>query len=77
MFNSFFLVNFEIQALLPSMKEVLFILFAYLIGSIPTAVWISRYFFGVDIRDYGSGNAGATNTFRVLGLQMGLHSDVR
>ena len=54
------------------MKEVLFILFAYLIGSIPTAVWISRYFFGVDIRDYGSGNAGATNTFRVLGKKAGI-----
>jgi acyl phosphate:glycerol-3-phosphate acyltransferase len=53
------------------MKEVLFILFAYLIGSIPTAVWISKYFFGVDIRDYGSGNAGATNTFRVLGSKWG------
>ncbi|MFI5194246.1 MAG: glycerol-3-phosphate 1-O-acyltransferase PlsY, partial [Chitinophagales bacterium] len=53
------------------MKEVLFIFFAYLIGSIPTAVWISRYFFGVDIRDYGSGNAGATNTFRVLGSKWG------
>jgi acyl phosphate:glycerol-3-phosphate acyltransferase len=53
------------------MKEVLFIVFAYLIGSIPTAVWISRYFFGVDIRDYGSGNAGATNTFRVLGSKWG------
>ena len=53
------------------MKEVLFIFIAYLIGSIPTAVWISRYFFGVDIRDYGSGNAGATNTFRVLGSKWG------
>jgi acyl phosphate:glycerol-3-phosphate acyltransferase len=53
------------------MKEVLFIFIAYLIGSIPTAVWISRHFFGVDIRDYGSGNAGATNTFRVLGSKWG------
>ena len=53
------------------MLEVLFIFIAYLIGSIPTAVWISRYFFGVDIRDYGSGNAGATNTFRVLGSKWG------
>lgn len=53
------------------MKEVLFIVFAYLIGSIPTAVWISRYFFGIDIRDYGSGNSGATNTFRVLGSKWG------
>src|ERR1700712_4415695 len=53
------------------MKEVIFIFCAYLIGSIPTAVWISRYFFGVDIREYGSGNAGATNTFRVLGSKWG------
>jgi len=42
-----------------------------MIGSIPTSVWVSRYFFGVDIRDYGSGNAGATNTFRVLGAKWG------
>ncbi|MGB8190497.1 MAG: glycerol-3-phosphate 1-O-acyltransferase PlsY [Chitinophagaceae bacterium] len=53
------------------MKEVLLILSAYLIGSVPTAVWISRFFFGVDIREYGSGNAGATNTFRVLGARWG------
>jgi len=53
------------------MKELLLIVIAYLIGSIPTAVWVSRYFFGVDIRDYGSGNAGATNTFRVLGSKWG------
>jgi len=53
------------------MKEVLIILLAYLIGSIPTSVWVSRYFFGIDIRDYGSGNAGATNTFRVLGKKWG------
>ena len=53
------------------MKEVLLILLAYLIGSIPTAVWVSRYFFAIDIREYGSGNAGATNTFRVLGSRWG------
>jgi glycerol-3-phosphate acyltransferase PlsY len=53
------------------MKEVLFIALAYLIGSVPTAVWVSRYFFGIDIREYGSGNAGATNTFRVLGSKWG------
>ena len=53
------------------MKEFLFILCAYFIGSIPTAVWISRYFFAIDIREYGSGNAGATNTFRVLGSKWG------
>jgi acyl phosphate:glycerol-3-phosphate acyltransferase len=53
------------------MNELLVILVAYLIGSIPTAVWTSRYFFDIDIRDYGSGNSGATNTFRVLGSKWG------
>jgi glycerol-3-phosphate acyltransferase PlsY len=53
------------------MQEFLLILTAYCIGSIPTAVWVSKYFFGIDIRDYGSGNAGATNTFRVLGKRWG------
>jgi glycerol-3-phosphate acyltransferase PlsY len=53
------------------MTEVLLILLAYLIGSIPTAIWISRYFFDIDIREYGSGNSGATNTFRVLGSKWG------
>lgn len=53
------------------MKEVLLILSAYLIGSIPTSVWVSRYLFGIDIREYGSGNAGASNTYRVLGSRVG------
>jgi acyl phosphate:glycerol-3-phosphate acyltransferase len=53
------------------MTEVFLIIAAYLIGSIPTALIISKRFFGVDIRDYGSGNMGATNTFRVLGKQYG------
>ncbi|ULQ57477.1 glycerol-3-phosphate 1-O-acyltransferase PlsY [Flavihumibacter rivuli] len=53
------------------MKEALLILLAYLIGSIPTALWVSRSFFGIDIREYGSGNSGATNTFRVLGSKWG------
>jgi acyl phosphate:glycerol-3-phosphate acyltransferase len=53
------------------MTEVLLIVLAYMIGSIPTALWVSRYFFGIDIREYGSGNAGATNTFRVLGSKWG------
>ncbi|QEC68494.1 glycerol-3-phosphate 1-O-acyltransferase PlsY [Panacibacter ginsenosidivorans] len=53
------------------MNEFLLIILAYLIGSIPTAVWVSKRFFGIDIRDYGSGNAGATNTFRVLGSKWG------
>ena len=53
------------------MNEILLIIAAYLIGSIPTAVWVSRHFFEIDIRDYGSGNAGATNTYRVLGAKWG------
>ncbi len=53
------------------MKELLLIVCAYLIGSIPTALIISKKFFGIDIREYGSGNMGATNTFRVLGSQYG------
>lgn len=53
------------------MTEALLILIAYLLGSIPTSVWISRYYFDIDIRDYGSGNAGATNTYRVLGSKWG------
>ena len=53
------------------MKETILIIVAYLIGSIPTALIISRRFFDIDIREYGSGNMGATNTFRVLGAKYG------
>jgi acyl phosphate:glycerol-3-phosphate acyltransferase len=53
------------------MQEALLILLAYMLGSIPSSVWISKYFFGIDIRDYGSGNAGATNTYRTLGAKWG------
>lgn len=53
------------------MKEILLIVVAYMIGSIPTSVWVSKYFFGIDIREYGSGNAGATNSFRVMGPRLG------
>ncbi|HML58078.1 MAG TPA: glycerol-3-phosphate acyltransferase [Ferruginibacter sp.] len=53
------------------MKEFGLIVLAYLLGSIPTALLISKSFFGIDIREYGSGNMGATNTFRVLGPRYG------
>lgn len=53
------------------MNELALVIMAYLLGSIPTAVWVSRKVFNIDIRDYGSGNAGATNTFRVLGSRWG------
>lgn len=45
---------------------------AYLIGSIPTSVWWGKAFFAVDVREHGSRNAGATNTFRVLGAKAGV-----
>lgn len=48
------------------------ILIAYLLGSIPTAVWVGRLKYGIDIREHGSKNAGATNTFRVLGKKPGI-----
>ena len=51
--------------------NVLSVILAYLIGSVPYAIWISKWFFGVDVRDYGSNNAGATNTFRVIGKLAG------
>lgn len=45
---------------------------AYLIGSIPTSVWIGKSFFGIDVREHGSKNAGATNAMRILGWKAGL-----
>lgn len=45
---------------------------AYLVGSVPTAVWWGKRFYGIDVREFGSGNAGATNTFRVLGKRAGI-----
>jgi acyl phosphate:glycerol-3-phosphate acyltransferase len=54
-----------------SMYIVIFCVLAYLLGSIPTAVWIGKAFFGIDVREHGSGNAGATNTLRTLGKKAG------
>ncbi len=47
------------------------IITAYLLGSIPSAIWYGEAYFGIDVRKFGSGNAGATNTFRVLGKRAG------
>ena len=52
--------------------EVILILSAYLLGSIPSAIWIGKLFYGIDVREFGSGNAGATNVFRVLGKKAGI-----
>jgi len=51
---------------------ILFALLAYLTGAFPSAVWVGKTFYNIDVREYGSGNAGATNTFRVLGKGAGI-----
>jgi acyl phosphate:glycerol-3-phosphate acyltransferase len=51
---------------------ILALLIAYLLGSFPAAVWIGKAFYNVDVREHGSGNSGATNTFRVLGKKAGI-----
>ncbi|TFE03372.1 glycerol-3-phosphate 1-O-acyltransferase PlsY [Jeotgalibacillus sp. R-1-5s-1] len=53
------------------MELVVLFLAAYIIGSIPSGLWIGKAFFKKDIRNFGSGNLGATNTFRVLGKKAG------
>lgn len=54
------------------MIYIFLIAVAYLFGSIPTSVWVGKWFYGIDIREHGSGNAGATNTLRVLGWKAGI-----
>lgn len=54
------------------MSFLIFGLIAYVFGSIPTAVWIGKKWYGVDVREEGSKNSGATNTFRVLGKKAGI-----
>ncbi len=51
---------------------ILILLLSYLVGSIPTALIISKKIAGIDIRNYGSGNVGGTNVFRVIGWKYGL-----
>lgn len=48
------------------------VLAAYLLGSIPSSVWIGKIFYGIDVREHGSGNAGTTNTIRILGYKAGI-----
>ena len=52
--------------------SVIAVVLAYLAGSIPSAVWAGKIFHGIDVREHGSGNAGATNTVRVLGWKTGI-----
>lgn len=54
------------------MEYLIFGCIAYLLGSVPTAVWVGKSYYKIDIREHGSKNAGATNTFRVLGKKPGI-----
>lgn len=49
-----------------------YVFIAYILGSIPSAVWVGKWFYNIDVRTKGSGSAGATNTIRVLGLKAGI-----
>ena len=55
-----------------TLTNILSLFGAYLLGSIPTSVWVGKAFFKIDVREFGSGNAGATNTIRVLGKKAGV-----
>lgn len=57
-----------------SIAVILFL--SYLAGSVPGSVWAGKLMYGIDVRDYGSHNAGATNTFRVVGWKAGVLSTV-
>jgi glycerol-3-phosphate acyltransferase PlsY len=50
---------------------VFVLVLAYMLGSVPSSVWLGRWLKGIDLRQHGSGNAGATNAFRVLGTPIG------
>ena len=50
---------------------VVILVLSYLVGSIPASVWVGKMAYGIDLRQHGSGNAGATNAFRVLGWKAG------
>lgn len=54
------------------MKILVLMAIAYLLGSIPTGLWIGNYFYKINLREHGSGNTGTTNTFRILGVKAGL-----
>ncbi|CAM3231560.1 glycerol-3-phosphate 1-O-acyltransferase PlsY [Streptobacillus felis] len=53
-------------------KVIILIIIAYLVGSIPNALWIGKLFKNIDVREYGSGNVGSTNAARVLGWKLGV-----
>lgn len=53
-------------------SNIVFLILSYLIGSVPFSIIAGKLLKGIDVREYGSGNAGATNTFRVLGKKVGI-----
>jgi glycerol-3-phosphate acyltransferase PlsY len=55
-----------------TIQNLVFLILAYLLGSIPTSVWIGKFFYNIDVREHGSKNAGATNTMRLLGKTPGI-----
>ena len=54
------------------MELIIFIIIGYILGALPNGVWIGKYFKGIDIREHGSKNSGATNAYRVLGPKFGI-----
>ncbi|HLS09301.1 glycerol-3-phosphate 1-O-acyltransferase PlsY [Lentibacillus sp.] len=54
------------------MEFLVFAVIAYLLGSIPSGVMVGKLGYNIDIREHGSGNLGATNTFRILGVKAGI-----
>ncbi|MFI3292585.1 MAG: glycerol-3-phosphate 1-O-acyltransferase PlsY [Rikenellaceae bacterium] len=58
--------------IVPCLLSILLLIIAYLLGSIPNAVWIGKKYYGIDVREYGSKNAGSTNVLRVLGRRVAL-----
>ena len=55
-----------------SFLPLICLVISYLLGSIPTAVWVGKAYYKIDVREHGSGNAGATNAIRILGWNAGL-----
>ncbi|WP_391122866.1 glycerol-3-phosphate 1-O-acyltransferase PlsY [Psychrobacillus sp. L3] len=54
------------------MTTIILLILAYVIGSIPSGLWVGKLFYNTDIREHGSGNLGGTNTFRTLGKKAGI-----
>lgn len=59
--------NFLFKERVNLLEICIMLVIAYLLGSIPSGVWIGKIFYHKDIRNFGSGNSGTTNTYRVLG----------